>query len=383
MDAINHVASVYTNPTIKVIENNKSNVNPLTLKPEVPRNAVVLPTPLSMGIGFIFKADPPIGNTNVKEIVVQMDDSGNNYYETIAIIPTDQRQAYYLDSRLIFDKTYMFRFFCRTTYKSSDPIEVSFKLNKSAYIPASPVGLSIKGNTNVDEFDGRDITLIWNKAGQSNYSDSFIAGYIVEIYHTDPTVSTNLLRSADVSTEEYTYTLEKNRDDCLANNLSVSYNTTLYFTVKTVGINEVVSYPSKPLVVGAATPIQPTGLAGASSIGGMTFSWDQNTTLSFDRFQYRYKVSVAGTYTSWITTKSNSISVETTDSDVTTYGKNATMYFQVKALSYVGLESGVASISDVYNTLADSIFQIIGTTDGTGNVASLYDGDIDSGGVSF
>uniref|UniRef100_A0A6M3KG78 Putative tail protein n=1 Tax=viral metagenome TaxID=1070528 RepID=A0A6M3KG78_9ZZZZ len=382
IDAINHVASIYTNPTIKIIENNQSNLNKLTMKPEPPRNVTILPTPLTMGLGCIFKADPPLGDTNVKEIVVQIDRSSSYNYETIAIIPLDQRQAYYLDNKLVFDKTYMFRFFCRTNYKQSDPIDVSFKLNKSAYLLAPPSGITIKGSSNVKEFDGRDITLIWNKAGQSTYSDSFIAGYEVEVYHTSITRS-NLLRTESVSTEEYTYTLEKNRDDCWAHNLSGTYNTTLYFIVKTVGINEVVSLGSKPFVVDSATPAKPANLTSSPAIGGMSFSWDQNTALSFDRFSYRYKISVAGTYTSWYVTKSNSITLNVADSDVTTYGKNATMYFQVKSLSYVALESSVASISDVYNTLADSIFQISGVTDGTGNVASLYDGNKTSGGVSF
>uniref|UniRef100_A0A6M3K8Q0 Putative tail protein n=1 Tax=viral metagenome TaxID=1070528 RepID=A0A6M3K8Q0_9ZZZZ len=383
VDVINHVASVYDSVTVKLIENNKSNLDSLTLKPGVPRNVVVAPSPLAMGLGFVFKADPPIGNVGVKEIVVQMDDSGNNYYETIAIIPTDQRQAYYINNNLTLEKTYRFRFFCRTTYKNSDPIEVSFTLKKATYVPLPPSGISLKGSTNVGEFDGRDITLIWNRVGQTVYSDSLICGYKVEVYHTTPFNPSNLLRAEETSTEEYVYSLEKNRDDCTIGGLSVAYNTTLYFVLYTNAVGGTISRSTTPFVVTTATPAQPTGLAASPAIGGMTFLWDQNTTLSFDRFQYRYRISTVGTYSSWYTTKSNSIGVEVTDSDVTTYGKNATMYFQVKSFSYFGLESGVASIADVYNTLADNIFQLIGNTDGTGNASSLYNGNITSGGVSF
>ncbi len=379
--ALEHLSSLYSDePTITVVEDNYSQLpNPLEI-PGEPINVSVGCTSITEGIGFILKADPPQGDSNVIEIIVQMSDANDLQYETIATIPVERGGTKYIDNNLELDHTYYFRFFCRTKFKSSRTVDVVYELKKDNYLLSPPTGIHIKGaNPNDHTFDGRDVTIMWDPVG-SSYSTSFsVSGYKVEVYHTSVS-SANLLRTEYVSSEEYTYSLDNNLEDCAQATLYSS----LIFILYTRNVAMIESVGSTYFPVSNSIPAVVSGLSASSIVGGVNFSWNKSTETDLKCYHYRTKVG-SGSWSSWTDLEDNTLTRTLTASEIGAYTSRATIYIEVKAKDvYNQLSATAATANAKANTVSDNIFALVASKSaGSGTLSELYDGTRDSGGVTI
>ena len=379
--ALEHTSSLYDAQTITVIEDNYSTLsNPLSM-PGLPTNPSVTQLNPSLGIGFELKASPSINDTSVKEIVVQMSTVDDPTWEMIGTITVGSNSTKYVNNSLNIippHNLYHFRFFCRTAFKSGPVVEVrNVELDKNIYQLPMISGLRIKdSDVTSNSFSGKDVTITWNTTGSSYFSTNLSTfGYKIEVYHTSASKD-NLLRTVFTKTEEYEYTLENNLED---SGLSTPYST-LIFVVFAVaqGLSD---GTHRSITVTNSTPNAISGLTAMSTVGGVRFQWSKSTDVDFKNYYYGTKVN-SGSWSSWSDYEDNAYFRTLTATEITVDNKSD-VYIRVKAKDWYEQLSTEASTVASANTISDNIFQLVGSKSAgiTGTVASLYDSDIDSGGV--
>ena len=384
---IEHLSDLYsTEASISIIKDDYIQpINPQKI-PDAPVNCSVSFTEPSSGIGFVFKALPPNDGTNVKEIVVQLK-SETDDYKTVAILPSGQTEAVYIDNSLQTDKTYIFRFFCRTEYKSglNNSVIISKYIDSVNYIPPPPTGVYINGyNPNdVDSygrhtFEDKDINISWNPVGVTSTYAIDITGYYIEIYH-DSVSSDNLLRTTTVNSEEYTYFFDNNIED--GNGTPYS---NIIFVLYSVVFNQLKSEQYTIFNTINTSPSTPTNLTANSIIGGVQFYWSKSSERDFKKYQYTVKVG-SGSYSTYTDITDNTYTKTLTATDITNYTNRANIALKVKSIDLYNQESSETNTVEASaNTVADNIFQISGTMSGNfGTVASLYDGDLTSTAITI
>lgn len=376
-----HLSSLYSEPTLDVIEvQSNPYFNPMA-KPGVPRDIRISQLSVYEGIGFAISAKPQFDDKVTKEIVVQIDEEGNGNFTTIAIMPLEQVEYKYKSDNLQLEETYTFRLFCRSAYRDGDPIEVESKLSKDAYAIPAPTGLSIK-DSNSASFDTKDVTIVWNPVGVSTGLVGTIKGYKIEVYHTDPTDTSNILRTDFAKNEIYTYTLEMNEEDCSRNSTEQARYSTLYFKVYAVSEAMIVSQASKPFKISNDSPDTLTGLTGKAILGGSQFRWNKSNELDHKLYKYKTKVS-SDSWSSWTNIAENSVNRILTATEIDSHGAITNIKFAVKDMDFYHQESSVASVNASSNNISDNIYRIISSKSGgiSGSTASLLDGNYSSGGV--
>ena len=118
--------------------------------------------------------------------------------------------------------------------------------------------------------------------------------------------------------------------------------------------------------------------------GGVQFSWSKNDDT--DLFCYRYRVQVEDDgWGDWTSFTENSINRTLTSTEITNHTNLATIYIEVKARDVFYQDSATAaSANEKSNTISDNIFQLVGSkSGGTGTVSDLYNGILNSGGVTI
>ena len=262
--------------------------------------------------------------------------------------------------------------------KYSSPVDTTGVITNTSIKPQPPDGIRLKDKSpNIHTCDDKDIKIQWNPVGTSYATNITISGYKVEVYH-DSIGDSNLLRTEFVNSTEYNYTLEHNIDDSPTD---VPYSTIL-FKVYTINSASVESSASNVFSVTNNVPSAPTGLSYNATVGGATFTWDKVTTLDFKNYSYRTKIDT-GSWSSWTDISDNSVTRTLTASEISTYGNKPTIYIEVKVKDLYEQESSVSSTSTTANTISDNIFQLTATTDGSGSVSELYDGNKTSGGITI
>lgn len=399
-----HLSSLYVESSLcKVVEPPSPLPNPLA-KPNPPRRTVVRQADKYEGIGFSFYAEFPVDDTNVKEVIVQMNRTGlcftaysigpapdtysldtqSNMFETVAIIPVSGGSAKYIDSTLSIDCTYDFRFRCRTAHKTSDFVEHREFLDRNAYKPEPPSGLRVinawlSNSSNVSTFYGRDIEISWNPVGVSYNSALTIIGYKVEIYNGSTISPSTLLRTAFTPTEEYTYTLEDNIAD--SNTIIPSSSTTappsstVSFRISSVNAVNIESDPSKPITVIAANPPAVTNLTGTAQEDAVLFEWDKATVPGLKGYYYRTKVSPpldpVADWSSWTTITDNKVVRELTAHETVQQANGrSTVYIEVKAVSVYDKYSVLTTSTNIQCLNLKSGF-IVSTVASEGNYTNL------------
>jgi len=393
VSAIEHLNTVYTSEDIVVVDDVYSNLElPNRMRrPSPPKFSVVQIDPVE-GIGFRFYVEVEQSD-NVKDIVVEWSTtSSSKGFTTLLIMGADQKIAKYTDNNLRFGKRYYFRAYARTEYTTSRPAYGHILLIPIPVInpPPSPVdprpttidppvGLKILGQTpNTHYFDSKDITITWNPVGNTPENVGIVVGYVVEIYH-DSINSANLLRTDFTSSEIYTYPFATHISDSPTGN---PYPV-LIFVIYTKISNGNLSKGSTPFKVINSTPPIPSGLISSSTVGGVTFEWSPST--AEDHKNYKYRIRVGGTeYTSWASTINTNLTYSLTATQIETYSNTASVTLFLKDVDAFNQESTTASITGNANIITDYVFnQGASASDGSGNVASLYDGVTDSGGLTI
>lgn len=368
-----HLPALYTEPDISIIDDTWE--PPLNLYgiPGAPTKCSVIPTQSINGLGFILKAFGPSDGLAVKEIVVQMRTETSSY-NTIAILPDGQNEATYVDDNLIIGSTYIFRFFCRTEYKSgvSNAYITSVVLNPTGSTIPAPTGIYIKGAdpNDVDDegrhyYADKDINLAWNSV------DKIIIGYAIDIYHTEVSTA-NLLRTTTVGSAEYTYYFDSNVEDSGGN-----AHSNIIFVFRTISENSLKSVDSTIFNTINKDPSIPTGLTATSTIGGVQFTWDKNDEIDFKNYKVSTKVGTAS-FSEYSDIMDTSYQKSLIQSDIDSHGTKALIEAKVQVADLFNQTSVAASdVSANANTISDNTFQISGTTSGTfGIIYKLYDGDL-------
>ncbi|MHA1347966.1 MAG: hypothetical protein ACTSO3_16305, partial [Candidatus Heimdallarchaeaceae archaeon] len=403
--AIEHLSSVYESENVVVVDDNYSDfslMNP-ERRPNPIQKFTVLQTDRSEGMGFIFHVET-YSEDNIKDIVIEWSTvSSRTGFTTLLILGSNQKIGRYIDPNLTIGKKYYFRAYCRTSNQitsrysyssitlwphltpSSHPVP---PIPTSPYTPPTsststtipyPTGIHIVGrNSNSTTFDSRDVTIAWNPVGATSGYTGMVVGYIVEVYHDYPYPS-YLLRSVNTSSETYTYSYASN----IADSPTKTPHKTLIFKIYTKMSDGTISVSSPPFKVTNPPPSAPSGLISSSTVGGVTFEWSPST--AEDHKNYKYRIRVGGTeYTSWASTINTNLTYSLTATQIETYSNTASVTLFLKDVDAFNQESTTASITGNANIVTDYVFnQGASASDGSGNVASLYDGVTDSGGLTI
>ena len=382
---VEHLSSLYTSePTITVIEDRITDLPNPFARPNPPINVSVNVLDANEGRGFVFNAEPPLGNFNITEIEVKMKkstDAANSYY-TVALISPSIGWGKYINNNLELDVTYDFRFTCKTQYKVSEPVDVIILLPSTIYQLTPPTGLRIQGEyPNSDTFEGKAVTIEWNPIGSQTTGGLQADGYLVEVYHTS-IAQENFLRASFVNTEQFTYSV----DDCIQDSGAIygTQNTKFIFIVYSRSANNILSTGSLPLQAYNTRPTNISGLSSTSIVGGVQFSWTKSKVDDHKNYEYKIKVG-AGTWGSTSNLEDNGYAYTLSDSNISTYGRRAEVTIGVKDVDWYGQKSATfVQTTASANVVSDSIFQMtITKTGGTGTASSLYDGVLSSGGVTI
>jgi len=390
---LEHIASVYSATTVTTIENISPRVIQPMDRPGPPTGIYVTNTDISEGVGFLFRALPPWGNPYIKEIVVQMAENNSSAYRVIATIPADSTEVKYVDNNLSTEppnNIYNFRFFCRTLSNRSGPyVQVSYTLSRLNYSVPKPTGLRIRGVApNNSTFLGKDITVEWDSVGMAGAAVDVI-GYKVEVRYADPTVGTdftktsNILRTVYVSGETYTYTYSNLMEDT-GGTIHGTSGDVLSFVVYTNTRSGILSAAAGPLAVYNTVPDDVTGLTAVSVVGGVAFHWDKSDDEDWKSYSVKTKLGSGG-YSDWEDVQDNYYLRQLTSSEVVANGNKVSITISVRAKDWYGQYSTAVEASGTSDTVSDNIFSLtaIQSGGGTGTVASLYDGVLDSGGLTF
>jgi len=146
--------------------------------------------------------------------------------------------------------------------------------------------------------------------------------------------------------------------------------------------------------VSNSAPDAPTGLVASSYLKGITVNWAKSSELDINYYLYRTKVK-DDDWSDWSTTTGLSFSYHLSEAEQEDYGSvDVTVYVEVKAVDTFGNESDVSSANadtkGLYIMIGDILGELFGSlviTDSDGNsssnLAALYDGVLDSGGLAY
>jgi len=405
VSAIEHLSSIYESEDIVVVDDNYSDLAlpNLVKRPNPLQEFTVTQTDRSEGLGFMFYVETCPGD-DIKDIIIEWSTVNiGTGFTTLLVLGSNQKVGKYIDPNLTIGKKYYFRAYCRSSNQvtsrysynsiilwphqtpSSNPVPplpISTTAPPTASTSTSipyPTGIHIVGrNTNSMTFDSRDVTIAWNPVGTNPGYKGIVVGYIVEVYHDSPS-SSNLLRTVSTSSETYTYSYISNMSDSPT---GIPYKT-LVFKIYTKMSDGTLSVGSPPFKITNLTPPTPSGLSTSSNVGGVMFSWTPSTAQDHEEYKYRFRVG--GTeYTSWSTTFNTHLTYSLTASQIETYSNTASVTLFLRDVDAFNQESSTASITGIANTITDYTFnQGASSSGGSGNVASLYDGIVDSGGLTI
>jgi hypothetical protein len=346
---VNHIPSVYTEPTISIIENNDTDLsNPTTIKLAKPTNISIVALNSSGEIGFNISAIC----TNADYIIVEFSVTNNGTYESIGSIYNNTLK--YINNSLATNATYYFRLQGKTNSGIGSAYSyVSCFLPNMPTDLVCPSGICISGYMpNTHKWDGKDITIFWNPVSLNSSTDS-VDGYIVKIYYSDPNDESKLLRTEYVNTTQYTYTY----DTCLSdanNTIYGGYYNKLYFKIATRSRNGGESEYSLPFEAYNSPPIDITGLTASGIPGGVKFEWNKGTDLDHRYYQYSYDVSGEG-YSAWVNLENNYVSIVLTSAQLATAGNKALITCMVRDVDWHGQYSSSSSASENANSVDNQI----------------------------
>jgi hypothetical protein len=249
--------------------------------------------------------------------------------------------------------------------------------------------LQIFGQGNVDTFEGRDCKFVWNPMAVSNTESA--AGYEIDgagsalpaVWFKDYEVkvysTTGILRRTEYTTEIfYTYTFEKNSED--------SGGAKSSFKITVSGRDRLGRISPSPtsLIVTNTNPDNVGVITAVSVVGGVNFSWPKNDDTDFGTYIYMKRVSSESWPVVWTDVADNKVTCSLTAAQITTYGNKASISIRVKVKDVFGNVSDIATESAAFsNYVSDSLFQLVAYTTGSGDVSTLYDGNLSSGGVTI
>ena len=229
------------------------------------------------------------------------------------------------------------------------PATANITITETNFIPPNVNGLRLDAETpaNTTIFTKKDAKFTWRKtsvtsgagnlpAGQENlgagsYIDDVKYKYIVEIY-----VGGSRVRKEVVSDNAYVYTYEKNASD----NAGTAVNS---FTLMVWAYNEDANIKSINPITLSVTNTAPAAVSGLSAtpwMEGVKFYWQPNTEIDIASYYLtRTKVST-GDWSEWENFEGTSFLRFLTEAEVTAYGSDATIYFEIKAIDTFGNMSG-------------------------------------------
>jgi hypothetical protein len=326
------------------------------------------------------KFDVALVGVTVSYFTVEMSRFANSGFTQITTIDGSLRSGIYMVSSdsMIDGATYYFRAFAKNIKTQSNFLYSSFVYTRVELQLNPPTGLRIVGVDNQfsSNFNSKNLTIAWNPVSAENCK------YIVEIYKavsdglilTDPR---KLVRSAIVYENQYIYTLSDNVSDGggVANaSLNIRVFTQMASGAKT-------SPPSILLEATNSVPAVVLNLVGVPVVGAVQFLW--TASLEEDHKCYLVRTQVgSGSWSGWLEHGPNSYLYQLTETEISTYGKQAVVYIEVKDKDwYEQLSASATAQNQTANTVSDSIFLLSASASaGTGNLSELFNGAFASGG---
>lgn len=246
-------------------------------------------------------------------------------------------------------------------------------------------GLQILGQANDQNFYGKDCFIVWQPTTSvvtlEGAGDTVAGTHVPPLWFKDYEVAVygaGVLRRTDyVDNPNYAYTYDKNVEDGLieAFEIRVKARDRYFRTSNQAAILQITN----------TVPDNVAGLAALPIVGGVQFVWDRNDDLDLQCYQIRTKVSSGGTFSAWTNVETNKYDRHLTAAEVTSYTNLAVIYAEVVARDAFNQVSATAATANAKaNTVSDNLFQLVATLDSgiTGTASSLYDGVVNSGGVT-
>lgn len=147
------------------------------------------------------------------------------------------------------------------------------------------------------------------------------------------------------------------------------------------------------LSVSNPAPAAPSGLTVTSFLKGMKAVWQKNSEIDIDHYVYRTRVE-SDSWSSWTKVTNTEVVRILTPTEQTSYGSDATIYIEVKAIDTFGLDSSTSSgnvdAAGLYISVDDisgELYSSLTISDSEGNsesaLADLYDRKTSTGGIAY
>lgn len=376
LSALEHNPSIYNDSGIAIPPQNTSALPNFNAIPQ-PVTELVLSLLVNRP-GFIVSFNVPQTDPAYSYAEIQVSDNGVTYY---TYTTSNDAKDIFIDG-LPGQTKYVRVYSCnragrRSNYSVSGSIVI-----RGDFYPSNVMGLELFNQGNDTDFEGRDCKVTWKRSeqygGNDTTSSAGLNPYLAtKDYKVEIWVNGIATRSEITTDNWYLYTYEKNKEDNVAPAVT--------FTIKIYArsTSNTLSKTAASVEVTNTIPNDVAGLSATAVVGGVSFAWDRNTESDFRCYAIRTKVG-SGVWSSWGDVEDNKLIRTLNAAEVTASTNLATVYVEVKVKDLYNQTSATAAAANAKaNTISDNIFQLVSAVDSgiTGTVSSLYDGDIDSGGV--
>lgn len=287
---------------------------------------------INFSMGIETDIAPEFYQTQYREI----DTDGGTYYGEWAYAPNVPDEARMVRVPVIDGISYDFRIRAVSQYGATSAwdTESGYAVVYAPTIPNDIAGLQlIQGGST---WSGLDCEMKW-----TNPTDLWrVTKYSIMVYKTAGLV---LLRNEYVDAFQffYSYSIVKNIEDNSGTPIG-----SLTFRIWAFSQHNEPSDTYDEIVVTHTAPSSVTSLAGTAWAGGVEFNWDANTDDAFSHFEYRVKVGAALNGESWLRIQNPFYLRMLTSVEKDTYGADATIYIEVKAVDVFGT-SGASSTDEL------------------------------------
>jgi len=291
---VEHQTDVYTEASTIIIDD-----------PIPPPYRPTVPKPTNINIvqlqgnrkGWVINAEVPVGEyyLPVSWISVSRSITTNDITGWVSLenISPPGNPITHTDPTLEWDEYYTFRFSCYCIDGwYGEPVTVEVLLSQPIYVP-NPSELRLRNADPEGEhyFDDTTVTLEWNPVTMDDFEpsgDVFIKGYRVEIYHTDPTDTANILRDVMTTDAYYSYSVNDMLSDLAGTSREGNPYNTVYFIVHTVINGERESSGTTPFRAENLSPDRLQNINGDTLLGGARFYWDASGESDHKYYKYSY-----------------------------------------------------------------------------------------------
>ncbi|MBI5578125.1 MAG: hypothetical protein HY895_03150 [Deltaproteobacteria bacterium] len=209
-------------------------------------------------------------------------------------------------------------------------------------VPANVTGLQIDAGGAA--FATTDCPIEWTAVPGGGTAGLLVKDYKVEVRSAD---GLTIYRTEYVTQNNFTYSFAKNVEDTGGTPIA-----SMQFRVWARSAWGDLSASHASLTAVNAAPGNPQGLGSRNFMGGVEFYWIANSEPDFSHFLYRLRITAGGAWGSWQNNgKRTGIERTLSAAEKDSYGADAAIYFEVKAVDAFGQESGTSADDETCGSL--------------------------------